>query len=553
MLFYFFLASLFLSDIFINNQLFRSSFYLSLILLLVFLLINIIKNRSIFIPKGSILFILFLFFSFISVFFAVDKQVALETVLIYTSTFLVFVLSFNNKDKIKKGFSLFIIYSSVIFILIFILGKLLKLNFITEGGSLFFTGYYHNELGNYLALGSLVSLDIFFKKNKAFFGFLFIIFLFSVLLTYSRTGYLALFIGILILITQNKYKRSMIKPLIVFFSLFFLLLFFFITTKNFNLPELSSFRNFLINKTSLSSEKELLGKRNIYFLYSLSSIAERPLFGVGPGNFYYAASKRQVNYGENTTTAHNIVLEILAENGLLAGSFFLLFLIYALIKAKKDIYLYLFLSLTIIFLTCFSYRFNSFLFLWFILLGLIIEDKKILFLNNYIIMFFILIIYQPVLLGQFLFNLGDYKKSLLIYPFQKGSYIKLIEQSIKKKNHQKAKKYLIMLDKLFREKPGIALEEAQYYDILKDKEKAVYFYEKRINFYPFSIVLNEKSILDRILALNISLYGRYLGRKKTAIFLKDILIHINKEKKDSPIVHRIEKFCQINNVRCYNY
>lgn len=549
MLFYFLLASLFLSDILINSQLFRLSFYLPLILLLVFLLINIIKNRSIFIPKGSVLFILFLFFSFISVFFAVDKQIAFETVLIYTSAFLVFVLSFNNKDKIKEGFSLFIIYSSVIFILIFILGKLLKLNFITDGASLFYTRYYHNELGNYLALGSLASLNVFFKKNKAFFGFLFIIFLFSVLLTYSRTGYLALFIGILILITQNKYKRSIIKPLIVSFSLFFLLLFFFITNKSFNPPGLSSFRNFLINKASLSSEKELLGKRNIYFLYSLSSIAERPLFGVGPGNFYYVASKKQVNYGENTTTAHNIVLEVLAENGLLAGSFFLLFLIYALIKAKKDIYLYLFLSLTIIFLAGFSYRFNSFLFLWFILLGLIIEDKKTLFLNNYIIMFFILIIYQPVLLGQFLLNLGHYKEAQIVYPFQKTLYTKLIEQAIEEKNYKQAKTYLVTLDRLFKEDLRITLKKAEYYDVLGDKKQAVYFYEKRINLYPFSIVLNEKIILDRILALNISLYGRYLGRKKTVDFLNNMLIYNIDEKKDNPIISEINEFYRINNIK----
>lgn len=553
MLFYFFLFLLFLSETFHISSFPRLSFCLSLVFILTALLKQIIKNKKIFFPKSSIFFAFFLVFSGVSIFFAIDKQVAFKTTLTYISAFLIFILTFNYKEKLKPNLSLFIIYSSIIFILIFLFGKLLKLNFITEGSSLFYSGLDHSQWSNYLVLGGLAALNYFLEKKKSFFGFLFIIFLFFLLVNYSRTGYLALFIGILMLINQYKNKGSIFKTIVTSFSLFILLLFFLISNKDINLPkQLSLFRNFLITKVNLPSGKEFLGKRNIYFLYSLSSITEKPLFGVGPGNFQFASLKRQLYYDQNTTTAHNIILDILVENGLIAGAFLLLFLIYTFIKAKKDIYFYLLSSLTIIFLFDFSYRFDSFLFLWFVLLGLVTEDKKNLFVNNYLVMFFTLIIYQPILLGQFLLNIGHYKEALIIYPFQKTSYTQLIEKAIQEKNYKKIKTYLVKFDELFKGDIIITLKKAEYHDILGEREKAVYFYEKKINLYPFSIVSN-KNILDRILTLNISLYGRDLGRKKTAVFLKDILSNINKEKKDSPLVYKIKKFCLINDVRCFDY
>jgi len=512
--FYLFLTLLFLTDIFIFENLFKLSFYLALIFPIFLFLIAKIKNKKIFLPKISLFYILFFVFSGLSMIFAIDKETAFEFLLIYISAFLIFIFSFNYQDELKKSFSKFIIFLCVFASILFLINNIFHLNWFSNGASLFYTGYYHNEIASLLTLGIII--------NLVDYPLLLILFLPVFLFSYSRSAYLSLIITGLALFFKDK-RNFLLK-----ISLFLLIIFFLFTTS----------KNIIFTKN-----KKIFGSRDIYFSYALSSIKEKPWFGAGPGNFYFAALKRQIYYNENTTTAHNIILDILAENGVIAGGCFLLFLFFAFKKVKKDIYFYLVLSLSIVFLFDFAYRFNSILFLWFILLSLITTDKKALSYNYFTVILFSIII-ELVILGKLLVKMNP-KVALVVYPFQKDAYINLIEGNITKGNSKEAIKYLNVIDKLYGGSFFITLKEAYYYRLLNNIDKSIYFYEKSLKLRPF-LVVDDTSILKQLLELNVKTYGRYIGRKKTIYFLNNLFI--KDTRKNNPVNDRMIDFCQRNNL-----
>ena len=201
----------------------------------------------------------------------------------------------------------------------------------------------------------------------------------------------------------------------------------------------------------------------------------------------------------------------MTENGLIAGVFFLFFLIHILIKVKRDVYLWLFFSLTIIFFFDFSYRFNSFLFLWFTILGLINEEDRSFTLNLKFLLSIILLILEVIFLLQ----------------------ISLLKsQSDPEKNFISANK------------------KAIYYDELGKEKEALYYYKKTLYLRPFKGV-NNNIIIEKILNFNINIYGRYIGRKNTGIFIDNLLINIG-NNKTSPIFIHLKAFCLDTGLRCYN-
>ncbi|MBD3271605.1 MAG: hypothetical protein GF384_03595 [Elusimicrobia bacterium] len=115
-----------------------------------------------------------------------------------------------------------------------------------------------------------------------------------------------------------------------------------------------------------------LAERMVWFGTAVAMIIKHPFIGIGPGGFGEAFLYFKTGDGQNTLYAHNIILELCAETGLIATGIFLvlLFSIVRAIKEKKpqqDVFLYIGLGAFIL-KNLFDYGFsipaNNFMF-WF--------------------------------------------------------------------------------------------------------------------------------------------------------------------------------------------
>jgi len=518
-LFLFSLGAIFISDILpvVNNSYKLSDFIVLFAPFFLFFLAKI-EGKKFYLPiKSTILYLLFIVFSIISVFFAIDKEIALNYLFIYISCYFFFVFAYNYKDYLDKYFKKFLVITSLFFILLFSINYLFKLNLFNEGGSLFFN-YGHNQIGNFLVVGFTL----------VFPNLLSLLFLIFIILSYSRTAYLTLILMILIQTFKKKLDKKILLPG-VFFVLI-TLIFFILTSKN----------------ILFTQNKKIFGVRDVYFSYALSSIKEKPLFGIGQGNFLSAVSKRQVNWNENTTTAHNFILDILAENGVIAAIFFTLFFI-SVFKNKRNHYFLAFLVLTLVFMLDFSYRFNLFLILWFVLAGINSDEKQKIIDGKiliFIIVLFTFIFGQINLLTNYYLNSDVSEKSLIFNPCRKEIFRKIIDNRIKEGKIIDAKKYLVRYDKFFGQSAHVILEEAAFYEKINELKKTLSLRNKALKLHPLDM-----NNLSKILELLKDIKDEEEGKRIFTVLLKSMKQHII-YGKNTDLFRVIDIFCREEKLDC---
>jgi len=512
------ITSIFLREVFQNsNKLEFSSILVLLTPFFLFLLAKI-EKKKIFIPlKETIVYLIFIAFSIISTAFAVDIELAIRSLLIYISGYFFFIFSFNYSQNLSKYFKWFLILISASSCLIFFFKDAFHFNLMQPGGMSLFYNYGHYQIGNLLTLGSLTIFP-----NP-----LSLLFLVFIVASYSRTALISLIIVIIIKSLKDKLNKNviLIGGLIIIIGLVFVI--------------------FKTHFQYLTQNKQLTSSRDTYFSYAINSIKEFPSFGIGPGNFVYAVFKRQVNNREFTDSAENMFLEILSENGILAGAFFMIFVTLIFLSRKKNVYYYLFLSLTLMFMTDFSYHFNLFLITWFVLGGLALEPKKKIEVDIITPITIIFIIVQVILFSQILLANGLWMQSLILNPFQKNAYRKAIYENIKHKNKQKANYYLQKYDQIFGNSLAI-FEELNYHQALGEKEKSEPLYEKTLLFRSFINVFS----LKKTWFFYIDLYGNTKGNQKMADILKKIKKSYSEKDKTSDIYTQINNFCLKTDIGC---
>jgi len=538
-LFFLSIAAIFFNDVFAIDSSQLGFFLVLLIPLLLFLLTKI-ENKRLFIPvKESIFYLIFIIFSAISTFRAIDKEMSIQFLSIYMTGYLFFIYGFNYRDSLNKYFKWFLIGISIISVLIFSINKIFTLKLFDNGASLFYGGYYHNELGTVLILGIIICLYkfIFEKSNKLLILLLF--FSSFLIFSFSRSAYLAvIIIGVIFCLIKKSWLP--ITLVILMTCLFF------VTTKEINNFFPTSVKKFMVNKLLLPKEKSFTGKRQQHIYYALLSIKDRPFFGYGPGNLYFSTLKKQFNWEEGTTTAHNILLDIFAENGALAGVGFLLFLFYVFKNTKKDLYFYLLSSLTIVFLFDFSYRYTSIFIIWMILVGISLpknQDKTE--INSMVVLILMGIMFvfgQIVLMGELFYKIGLTDLSLRLYPLNNEAYTKIISGNIEKKEIKKGLKNLTEYNSLYKEN---LLNTAEFYEKLGDKKNAVYSYERAIYDKPLLI----STVLTKIMILNVDLYGENAGKSETTKFINEFKRKVNIPKK-SDVEKIIQEFCYDYKLKC---
>lgn len=549
-LFFLSIGAIFFSDVFATYSISKLSLFLTLTLPFFLFLLTKIEGKKILIPvKETIFYLLFIIFSTISTFLAIDKEIAFQSLLIYIAGYLFFIFSFNYQENLNKYFKWFLIGISIFSSLIFLINKIFTLNLFKEGASLFYGGYYHNELGNLLILGIIVCLYEVLLKNKNKFFILLLFFLPFFIISYSRSAYLSIIVVSVFFVLNKKISIFINKKTIILVFILLMTFLFFITTKevqNF-LPK--TINNFMETRLLIPKEKSFTGKRQQHFYYALSTIAEKPFFGVGPGNLYSATVKKQFNWEEGTTTAHNIILDIFAENGMVAGAFFILFLTQIFIKRKKDLYFYLFLSLTLIFLFNFSYRFTSMFLIWIILAGISFPcNKDDIEINNLTILLPIITIFifgQIILMGKVFYNIGLTNLSLKIYPLNSEVYREIIKINIRKGEKEEGLRNLTKYDSIFKEGFIANSNKGKFYEELKDKKNAIYFYEEAIYDKP----LSTSTLLSKIIVLYVDLDGEDVGKLETAKFINQFKKEVIIPKK-SDVEKIIKGFCYDYKLKC---
>lgn len=304
-------------------------------------------------PPTSFHFLIFLSLFAISFIWSKNVQESFVQFSFYIFGYIFWFVGYNLKNKLKK-FDVLVIILGVIFGLLAILN--LFGNRINDVNSLSLIKYavaplHHHHIGDYWAV-ILIILALKFVSSKKR-ALLFIIFfgLYLLMLSLSRSAYVALALGSMFCMFKLKNFRI---PIFVFLMIISLALFLYAGTK----------------KSTISAHQG-------YLVQGIIGTLRNPL-GIGVGNFKYLSKDPQNNLAGITggsSAAHNIVLEMFAGMGFLGISFlvWLIKTLKSLIRSRleqKLIHQAAFITLTVNFMFDYTYQIPTLLWLWFAFLGL---------------------------------------------------------------------------------------------------------------------------------------------------------------------------------------
>ncbi len=173
-----------------------------------------------------------------------------------------------------------------------------------------------------------ISLERFLHEKKNSLRFIalwtFVVSVLTVLFTYSRGGFLAMAIGIIIVLLYYPPKQFQI-PVIIFSMIVFVSL----LPPNY-LARLNTLTGLFTPRGTLRIEERSLQGRLSENLAAIEMVKENPLFGVGLNSFKYLFPEYSKRLGLASVAtereAHNLYLEVAAETGLIGFSIFALVL-----------------------------------------------------------------------------------------------------------------------------------------------------------------------------------------------------------------------------------
>jgi hypothetical protein len=213
--------------------------------------------------------------------------------------------------------------------------------------------------------------------------FLTIIYIFS-LFGDSKYGKLIILIIIVFELFMFYKKQLIINKNIVFTGSLLLLIFLYFSTEKFYGPmfnnsinyrlneikfikkDANNFEIYSISKNCTQSEQKIISAkldsleisdgsiaiRKNLILNGLEFIKEKPIFGIGPGNYVKRHMDHDVRYKTSTvTSAHNFVIEIISQFGIFAWTYFGIFFILIVRTLKSTSHLnkkYIFLFYVIV-------------------------------------------------------------------------------------------------------------------------------------------------------------------------------------------------------------
>lgn len=490
------------------------------------------EKKIILAPKKFILFTsIFILALIVSTVFSMNMANSVGKIFLYPSLFLIALYVFNHRGEFAKSIVSFISLISFLLLSLSLIGlifpvSILKINPLAGYSLLYHPGNFHNNLGDFLSLVLIISLYRFIKHQSrrvdlAIFVSTVPFFLFS----FSRTAFMSLMItaATLIFFFKNKVDKKMHKSIMVVFIATVLGVFIIWFGRN------------------MGGQKDLLGNRISFYLPAIRAVIDYPLTGVGIGNFQLASSRYNDLILFWTNTAHNIFLEIFAEVGVVAGLSFLGFMTWAVVKAKKNLIFFLFLALFINFQFYYSYQICIVAMIFFILLGLIWEEKKPLEISrNYFSIAALtpLIYLQTIFFANVAIKNNDVYLAQKINPFNQNVYPWLIEKSIYEKDYDKALYYEKKYDRYFNvdmEKEDLLTE----IDLRQgDKKQAIARLKKTFLWNPFEGDVRARLKKTYLLIKEVE------GKKSSDRFVGDYLGKVDKMYKNTDAGEMINIYLQ---------
>ncbi len=332
------------------------------------------------------------------------------------------------KNISPKDFRQGLLISTAIFSIVFLLDKL---NLISLGTSPLSDNvikqiYGHSYLADLLVLTfPFIIFDIGanLSKSQKYLNYLSLSFFFIILiLTHSRSGAIAVVIGLFFLNPKHKIQK-IIKPLIITLSLIFFII-------------------SLTPKYQSQFDKTPTGQRGQYWNIALKGFSISPLFGNGPNTFPII---RKIYQTQQITTnlTHNSILNFLCENGVLFTALFFSTIYYGLTKTKKTNNIFFVTSIIAIIHSFLDPTWNS--------PGIFIISLYLIFYNSPIfidkpnkeikssstilglsLLCFLFFIFDTISTHFFLKN--NYQTSLFFNPFNLDSRIGIINSTDPKSN-----------------------------------------------------------------------------------------------------------------------
>lgn len=386
--------------------------------------------------KLGIVAVLSLIPAALSFYYSADKQKSGELMLFSIALFLIFLAGYNHKALVQKALAPVLAVLSVFFSLyslaLSLAGRLgYRLPPVLHEKQTVLAYYPpHNHLGDFLGLCIIFFLTAQSgkKKQPLYFypviGTLFI----AVLLSGSRSAYLAL--AAVALLAFLKGRRAWGKAPIILPATAVAAVAFFLAVSMRYVPEKSFFfpaKTVTANILRITP-RDLLSGRDVYFGAAFKSIKEKPLFGIGGGS-YVTAALSHLERKDYSDSAHNVFLEVAAEQGIPAAILFGLIVVLLVGAAWKSgsPAAFAFLFLLFNFQTDYTYQIYLFPVIAACLAGVFYEESSPprLPLWAYGIAALVLaVVFVLHLTGSVLLAAGMPAQALRWYPLNKDAYIR---------------------------------------------------------------------------------------------------------------------------------
>lgn len=481
------------------------SYYLILFFPLIFLFIFFLYKKQIFLNKNIISTgFLFLICILISIFNSVDVQKSFEGFVLLLSFFVIYILVLNlNQEILSK--KIIILIKTLGFIMVFvsfIFNKITDFNWInifdkTLAYQYIFSPFgQHFHFGNFLVFPLIYYFFIYQKTDSKNYFFLFFSSVILTIFSFSRSAYISFLIVFIILLFKN---RNIKKKLTIFFIpiIVLIFIFFFIfSTVNLNfIPIVNNFQLSFSKKINFNNSFSF-GQRDVYINQGIESFYEKPFFGTGIDNFFWASNKFSFYNNEIVLDGHNIILTTLVEVGFFGLIFLILLISYLYKNFNGSMWTFLVIGGFINFQLDYTYKIYSYLilFLVFISLSQKKQENILNILNLFYISIFIFVSGLILFISNFIYsNNLDYVNK--IYPLNKESNVFILSKYQEKKDYLGMLKIIEKISFLYKGDPYVLENIGDIFNNFGNKQMAIIFYKKSLNNLPN---YNSFSLLKKI-------------------------------------------------------
>ena len=335
---------------------------LAVVVQVFFLLITILSRPKVLVPKGFVLFFLFLLFLGLNITWSKAKIATLDYLILFAGGGAIWLLFYNYSKKLEKGFEFLLIFLGVAFAASY-LANLISLGQVpVRSWTLYLPGTFsrnHNHLGDLWALVLVVLGHRLLTRPRWWQWALLSMGVYFLAISLSRSAYLALGVGVFYLFNKLSVSKNY-KKLLILFTILVTGLFLYAG----------------VFKSTLFARP--------YFGQVLYGLKKWPI-GVGVGNFELISGDPQSPWwsspglGKLSSSAHNLVLEMFAGMGVF-GFIFTVFFAYVLADvlkfSRKTLFTALFIAISVNFMFDPTYYIPTMVWLWFATLGLSQNGKK---------------------------------------------------------------------------------------------------------------------------------------------------------------------------------